>query len=159
MIRKVFSLLPVVLMMLSAAKAQTTQLPCTTAEVNESYRQSFPEIAKYEEQLKAFIAEGMKSMSMDRARGKGTFGENDTLHIPVVVHVVHDYGSVDYVSDDDIYQLIDQINEVYLKMNADTSEVIAPFKPYIGNPKMMFHLATKDPLGRPTKGITYNELS
>lgn len=155
MIRKVFSLLPVVLMMLSAAKAQTTQVPCTTTEVNESYRQSFPEIAKYEEQLKAFITEGVKSMNMDRARGKGTaFGENDTLHIPVVVHVVHDYGSVDYVSDDDIYQLIDQINEVYLKMNSDTSEVIAPFKPYIGNPKMMFHLATKDPLGRPTKGIT-----
>lgn len=155
MIRKVFSLLPVVLMMLGAVKAQTVQIPCATTEANESYKQSFPEIAKYEEQLRAFIKEGMENMNLDRARGKGTaFGENDTLHIPVVVHVIHDYGNVDYVSDNDIYRLIDQINEVYLKMNSDTSDVIAPFKPYIGNPKMMFHLATKDPKGQPTKGIT-----
>lgn len=155
MIRKVFSLLPVVLMALGAVNAQTVQHPCATTEANESYKQSFPEIAKYEEQLRNFIEEGIKAMQTDRARGKGTsFGENDTLHIPVVVHVVHDYGNVDYVSDDDIYQLIDQINEVYMKRNSDTSEVIAPFKPYIGNPKMMFHLATKDPQGRPTKGIT-----
>lgn len=156
MIRKVFSLLPVVLMMLSAANAQTVHEPCATTEVNESYKRSFPEIAKYEEQLKAFVEEGMVRMRNDRARGKGTaFGDNDTLHIPVVVHVVHDYGNVDYVPDNDVYRLIDDINEVFMKQNADTSEVIAPFKPYIGNPKIMFHLATKDPKGRPTKGITH----
>lgn len=156
MIRKVFSLLPVVLMMLSAANAQTVHEPCATTEVNESYKRSFPEIAKYEEQLKAFIEEGMKNMRLDRARGKGTaFGENDTLHIPVVVHVVHDYGNVDYVTDNAIYELIDQINEVYMKTDPDTADVIAPFKPYIGNAKLMFHLATKDPKGNPTKGITH----
>lgn len=156
MIRKVFSLLPGMLMAFGFAQAQNGQLPCTTTDMNESYKQSFPEIAKYEEQLKAFIAEGIKNFDVDKARAKGTaFGPDDVLHVPVVVHVVHDYGNVDYVSDNSIYQLLDNINEVFMKENADTSEVIAPFKSYIGNPKVMFHLATKDPSGKPTIGITH----
>ena len=59
MIRKVFSLLPVVLMFMGVAKAQ---IPCTTVEANDAYKQSFPEIAKYEKQLSDFIAESMKSI-------------------------------------------------------------------------------------------------
>lgn len=158
MIRKVFSLLPVVLMAFGVAKGQDVHIPCTTTEVNASYKQSFPEIAKYEKQLKDFIAEGVKNMAFDAARSKGTaFGPDDVLHIPVVVHVVHDYGNTDYVSDNDVYALIDQINEVYMKMNSDTNNVITPFKKYIGNPKMTFHLATKDPSGKPTTGITHRQ--
>ncbi|NDC42267.1 MAG: T9SS C-terminal target domain-containing protein, partial [Chitinophagia bacterium] len=41
----------------------------------------------------------------------------------------------------------------YLAQNADTSTVIAPFKKFIGNARIRFHLATIDPQGRPTKGI------
>lgn len=156
MIRKVFSLLPVVLMFLGVAKAQI-QIPCSTDEVNETYKKSFPEIAKYEEQLSEYIKESMSTLDVSKARSKGTaFGDDDILHIPVVVHVVHDYGNTDYVSDDDIFELMDQINEIYMKRNSDTSQVIAPFKSYIGNPKVMFHLATKDPAGRPTTGITHH---
>ena len=62
MIRKVFSLLPGMLMAFGFAQAQNGQLPCTTTDMNESYKQSFPEIAKYEEQLRAFIAEGIKNL-------------------------------------------------------------------------------------------------
>lgn len=155
MIRKVFSLLPLVMMAFGFAKAQDRHLPCTTTEVNESYKQSFPEIAAYEQQLKAFIDEAMKNINVDRANYKGTeLDPNKVLHIPVVVHVVHDYGNTDWVSDNDIFRLMDEINTVYMKRNADTTQVIAPFKKYIGNPNIMFHLATKDPQGRPTTGIT-----
>lgn len=158
MIRKVFSLLPVVLMAFGFANAQDGQLPCTTNEVNDSYKKSFPEIEAYEKQLKVFIDEAMKNIDVDRARSKGTNDPSNPdaiLHIPVVVHVVHDYGTVDYVSDDDVFRLIEDINEVFMKRNADTIDVIAPFKKYIGSPNIMFHLATKDPMGRPTTGITH----
>lgn len=155
MIRKVFSMLPVMLMGFGLANAQDRQLPCVTTEVHDSYKESFPEIEAYEKQLRAYLDEAMKQINVDRLRGKGTI-DNETLHIPVVVHIVHDYdnGGNDYVSDDNIYRLMDDINEVYLKRNADTTQVIAPFKKYIGNPNIMFHLATRDPLGRPTTGIT-----
>jgi len=158
MIRKIFSLLPVVLLGFGMAKAQDVQIPCTTAEVNASYKQSFPQIAEYEQQLRDFIAESMKNIDVDKARAKGTaFGPDDILHIPVVMHVVHDYGSVDYVDDNDLFQLLDQINTVYMKQNSDTNQVVPAFKSYIGNPKVQFHLATRDPNGNPTTGITHHQ--
>ncbi|MCB9066035.1 MAG: T9SS type A sorting domain-containing protein [Chitinophagales bacterium] len=149
MVRKVFTLLSAVLFGFGAY-AQ----PCTTTEVNNAIKQDFPQTEKYEQQLREFINEAMKSMDLGKARAKGTFGPDDRLHIPVVVHIVHDYGSVDYISDNTVFTLIDQINTVYLKRNGDTSQVIAPFRPYIGNPNIEFHLATKDPKGNPTTGIT-----
>ena len=150
MIRKVFSLLPIVLMSFGFAKAQ---IPCTTSEMNEQYKQNNPEITKYEDQLRTFIQQSIQNL--DAARSKGTaFGEDDTLHVPVVVHIVHDYTPNDYITDDIVYQLMDQINEVFMGQNADRNTVIDPFKKYVGNPKVMFHLATKDPKGRPTTGIT-----
>lgn len=153
MIRKVFSLLPIVLMAFGIAKAQT-QLPCSTTEMNDEYKRLYPKVQQSEDQLRAFIAEGMKNFNYGNALSKGTaFGPDDVLHIPVVVHVIHDYGA-EYVDDQDIYDMIDQINEVYSAKNTDLSNVIAPFKPYIGNPKMQFHLATRDPKGKPSTGIT-----
>lgn len=140
-----------VLFVSGAAQAQT----CLTDQMHEFYKQHFPQIEQYEQQLNEAIAEGMKSIDLDRARGKGTFNEDDTIHVPLVVHIIHDYGTgTAYRSDNEIYQLVDHINEVFLKRNADTSDVITPFKKYIGNPKVMFHLATKDPQGNPTIGIT-----
>lgn len=75
------------------------------------------------------------------------------VYIPVVVHVIHDYGA-EYVSDNEIETMIANMNKVYLKQNADTNAVIAPFKPYIGKANMEFRLARKDPQGNPTNGIT-----
>jgi len=45
------------------------------------------------------------------------------------------------------------MNDDY-SLKDDVSLVIPPFIPYIGKAYIRFHLATKDPLGQPTKGIT-----
>lgn len=152
MIRKVFSLLPVVLIAFGVVKAQV-QEPCGTMEANNTYKKYAPEIEKYEQELSKFIAQQMEKAS-DRAKAKGTaFGANEVLHIPLVVHVVHNYGA-EYVTDNEIYQMVEHINEVFMKRNSDTSAIIQPFKKYIGNPNVTFHLAAKDPKGKPTNGIT-----
>lgn len=78
------------------------------------------------------------------------------LYISVVVHVVHDYGT-ENISDDDIYQMIANLNRVYAGQNADLSNVVAPFQPYIGNMNIEFRLARKDPQGNPTTGITRHQ--
>ena len=97
MIRKVFSTLCAALAITGAVKAQES---CGTTEQYNSMKASFPQIQMYEEQLNAFIAEGMKNFHSDRAKGKGTAAEDPILHIPVVVHVVHDYDKwgPDYVT-------------------------------------------------------------
>lgn len=148
MVRKFIFLLSVVFGVANTASAQW----CTTSEQLQEYKDQYPQIEQYNNQLEAYIKAEVQKLSL--TQNKSTADPNDTLHIPVVFHVIHDYGSVNYVSDDRIYNLLDDINEVYMKRNADTINVIAPFKPYIGNPKMVFHLATKDPNGNPTTGIT-----
>lgn len=155
MIRKVFSLLTVVLLGSVTAFGQSKVVePCITTDVNQSMKEDFPQIEQYEEELRQHIQHAMSTLDMNRVAAKGTFGPDDTLHIPVVVHIIHDYASNNYRPDNDVFRLIDDINEVFLKQNADTVQVITPFKKYIGNPKIMFHLAQKDPKGNPTTGIT-----
>ncbi len=156
MIRKVFSLLSAVAMFTTTSYAQS-QEPCGTVEVNEAYKKDFPEIAKYEKEFRDFMAEGVSNMNIGRSQAKGTFGPNDILHIPVVVHIVHDYdrnNGQEYISDNEVYKMMDSVNIIYRSRNGDTVEVIPPFKKYIGRPNIEFHLATKDPKGRPTTGIT-----
>ncbi|MBC7554869.1 MAG: T9SS type A sorting domain-containing protein, partial [Taibaiella sp.] len=111
-----------------------------------------PEIVKYEAELESQIAAGIRKIDFSRLR---TTAASDTMwyDIPIVVHIVHDYGA-EYLTDDQIFAYVNEWNVVFAKQNADTNDVIAPFKKYIGNPKIRLHLATIDPNGNPTKGIT-----
>ena len=78
---------------------------------------------------------------------------SDTLTvIPIVVHVVHDYGT-ENVTDAQINTMLKNLNDFYNCKN-DTSVVIPPFKKWVGDANFHFQLATKDPEGNPTRGIT-----
>lgn len=161
MIRKLSTLLLLGAGMIAGTSVNAQQKEaCATQEVNNDYKVLSPDIVTYENEVNAFIA-GLKNSEVLRSRLKGTaFGPNDTLHIPVVVHVVHDYGYQsngnfnEYVPDNRIYEMMDSVNAVFTGSAGDLVSVIPTFKPYIGIPKIKFHLASKDPKGNPTKGIT-----
>ena len=149
---------------------------CATDEAMQKARALHPEIVQYEAQMETQIKEGLKHIDLTKYAAKGTGTRTgvipsipvedlslDVYDIPVVVHVVHDYGS-EYVKDDDIYQAVKDWNIVYMKQNPDTSDVIYPFqyhdsahRGYIGNPRIILHLANRDPHGNPTKGITHEQ--
>lgn len=83
-----------------------------------------------------------------------------TIIIPVVVHVVHrishtNIGTATNISDAQIYDQIQILNEDYSKTNP---EIANPprntFVNYAGSTNIKFCLATIDPLGNPTTGIT-----
>jgi PKD repeat protein len=74
--------------------------------------------------------------------------------IPIVFHIVHEYGP-ENVSDLQIYDQMQILNEDFLKNNADTSIVIAPFDTIIGDAMIEFRLATLDPYGNCTNGIEH----
>ncbi len=128
------------------ATSAIAQKPCTTDEHYQKLVKQYPQIAQYEEQFEAQI----KAKIAERTTAAGP--DTTTYDIPLVVHVIHDYG-VENVSDDALYEAAAYWAIVYMKQNADTSGVITPFIPYIGNPKIRLHLATIDPNGKPTKGI------
>jgi hypothetical protein len=73
--------------------------------------------------------------------------------IPVVVHVIHRGGS-ENISDAQVKSQIDVLNRDYRKKNPDASKAPAPFKSLVADAFVEFVLASIDPSGKPTNGIT-----
>ncbi|MFZ4664577.1 MAG: zinc metalloprotease, partial [Caldilineaceae bacterium] len=73
--------------------------------------------------------------------------------IPVVVHVVYNT-DLQNISDSQIYSQIDVLNADFRKKNADISAVPPVFAPLVDDARIEFELATIDPSGNPTSGIT-----
>ena len=145
-------------------KAQTVP-HCFTDEVTARAKAAHPEIAVTEAQLKAQIDAALGKMNLAgfKVTAQGAWDDTVTLHVPIVFHVIHNYnGSMEYISDDVIYQELDNINRLYRGANSDTNQVISTYKgnipgtniKYIANTHIQFHLAQKDPMGNPTNGIT-----
>jgi PKD repeat protein len=73
--------------------------------------------------------------------------------VPVVVHVVH-LGGPENISDEQIYNAIENLNKDYNKLNSDLALTIPEFAGITGLCNIEFRLATKDPAGQCHPGIT-----
>ena len=135
------------------AQISYAQRPCATDEHYQRLLLQYPQLAEYEAQYNKQIR--------DAIAARTTSATDTTIYdIPLVIHVIHDYG-VENIPDDTLYQAAAIWAQVYMKQNADTAGVIPIFAGnipnsnvrYIGNPRIRLHLATIDPNGNPTKGI------
>jgi PKD repeat protein len=72
--------------------------------------------------------------------------------IPVVFHVIHDYGE-ENISEAQIRDGIQILNNTFRKQAADTADIIAAFKPTHADCQIEFRLAKKDPQGNCHSGI------
>jgi hypothetical protein len=106
---------------------------------------STPEKQQILDQLELFTQEFIANIDENRLGGP--------YIIPVVVHVIHNYG-VENISYERIDHGIYRINEDFQGLNDDLSEVIAEFDSIKGFPNFEFRLATKDPDGNCTYGVT-----
>ncbi|PXW29142.1 UNVERIFIED_CONTAM: pregnancy-associated plasma protein-A [Williamsia faeni] len=77
----------------------------------------------------------------------------EVVHIPVVVHVVA-RTDAENISDAQIHSQIEVLNRDYRATNDDLDRVPDVFKDRIGDALVEFSLATVDPDGAPTSGIT-----
>jgi hypothetical protein len=75
------------------------------------------------------------------------------VRIPVVVHVVWNTEAQD-IAEEQVLSQIDVLNQDFRGTNADTSIVPPPFAGLVADSRVEFALATSDPDGRPTSGIT-----
>lgn len=73
--------------------------------------------------------------------------------IPVVFHVLHK-GGIENISDAQIQDAVAILNRDFRKLNADTNVIVTEFKPLAADCNIEFRLATKDPNGKCTNGIT-----
>jgi hypothetical protein len=80
-------------------------------------------------------------------------GRTGCTKIPVVVHVVYKTAAQN-ISDAQVKSQIDVLTADYRKKNADVGTVPAVFAPLASDARVVFELATTDPSGQPTAGIT-----
>lgn len=74
--------------------------------------------------------------------------------IPVVFHIIHEYGS-ENISDAQVIDQLAILNRDYRKLNADTASVIPEFDSIIADCNIEFRLATIDFAGNCTNGIEH----
>jgi PKD repeat protein len=116
---------------------------CATDEIYLQLLNDNPEILKQQNELdefvRSFIANNPKT--------------GEVYIIPVVFHVVHDYG-VENISYEQILGAVEQMNLDFRKMRDDTSTIHAAFKSIAADTKIEFRLAKIDPWGECTIGVT-----
>ena len=78
---------------------------------------------------------------------------NGTITIPVVVHVVYKNSS-ENISDAQVQSQIDVLNEDFRRLNADAANTPSVFQGVAADAEIQFCLATVDPNGNATTGIT-----
>lgn len=90
-----------------------------------------------------------------KRRGQDNFTQKSDVEytIPVVVHVVYNKPEHN-IHDSIIHNQIRVLNEDYGRLNRDSVNLRSEFSPLAGNPKIKFVLASVDPDGNPTTGIT-----
>ncbi len=78
----------------------------------------------------------------------------DTLHIPVVVHVIYKTDDQN-ISYEQIQSQLDVLNEDFSGKSYNKEKIPDVWKNLNGDSKIRFHLARKDPDGNPSSGITH----
>ncbi len=91
--------------------------------------------------------------ALEYARTRGAFQRTGVTVISVVVHVVYNTPAQN-ISDAQIKSQIDVLNKDFRKTNSDIAGLPSVFASLVGDARIEFKLAEKDPANNPTNGIT-----
>jgi PKD repeat protein len=144
---------------MSVAFAVTAALSANTAfaQAQEHHCGSTEHMQKIYDQNPGMEQQVMDLHQRSWAEGKEHLENNrssspPTYIIPVVFHVIHNYGQ-ENISDAQIIDEMRILNEDFRKLNADTSQIVAPFDAIAADCEIEFRLAQLDPDGNCTNGI------
>jgi len=125
-----------------------SQQTCGTDEMHQKLYMGFPGIHKKVIQNNKTLEEFTKNyLSANNKRKTATY------IIPVVFHVIHNYG-VENITSNQIYDQLRIINEDFQKLNADTINIVFAFDSISADCEIEFRIAQLDPNGNCTSGIT-----
>lgn len=115
---------------------------CSEYDANQRALRENPDALRAKAELEAFTKQYVQNNQKSEA----------TYIIPVVFHVLHNYGS-ENISKAQILDAVSILNEDFKKLNPDTSEIITEFQSIAANSHIEFRLAKIDPDGNCTDGI------
>jgi hypothetical protein len=133
----------------TGASPPPTQRTCGVMDV---HRRLLSENADYRRRRAAIETRTRELLARTEARFAGV------VHIPVVVHVVWNTAEQN-ISDAQVVSQIDVLNRDFRATNPDVSTVPSAFSGLVADSRMEFFLATTDPAGNPTGGVTRDSTS
>jgi PKD repeat protein len=131
--------------------ASQNHYSCYTTEVMKKYFVEDPSRKKIYDRFQEEAQKADELAAKSNYRGFRT--ATATYTIPVVFHVLHLNGN-ENISDAQIQDAMYILNRDFRKQNADTSQIYTDFKNLAADVNFEFRLATKDPSGKCTNGIT-----
>ncbi len=120
---------------------------CGTDIMYQRYLQADPSIAAIRQELEDFTSDYQESQ-LDKSNPG-----DPVLVIPVVFHVIHNWG-VENINIDQVRDAVRILNETYNKRNNDSAFVHPDFTSVHARCRIEFRLATLDPNGNCTQGMT-----
>ena len=132
---------------LGEAMAQRT---CGAMDHLQMMEQADPKVVYRRAQIEAQMQEIIQQQEVARSQV--------VYNIPVVFHVVYN-GAGENVPDNRLMEQLAVLNNDFRKVNADTGSVPTVWKPLAADCEINFCLATIDPSGNPTTGITRTSTS
>lgn len=145
MIKRIFLAFSFVFLQCAMAQQLPQQHGCVSAEMYQQMLNN-PEFARNQAQLEKETQEFV-------AKKAGQKASQVNMIIPIVFHVIHT-GGADNISYAQIQDQVALLNSNYQRMMADTSLTPAAFKPFAAGLNVEFRLATIDPNGNCTQGVT-----
>jgi hypothetical protein len=145
------SLIIIATFLLSWQHAFTQDQHCATSEKMQAQLAADPGLELRRAEIEAFTQRYL-------AEHQSETPDREILTIPVVVHVVYSSSSMN-LSDDQIISQINILNEDYRGQNVDISGVPTIWSNRVADCEIEFALATCDPNGYWTSGITRTETS
>lgn len=140
--------LSVALMAFGALSQNVGVLKCGSDNYYEQHLVNHPEVAAERNQQEEFIANFVANYS-------GDIEKYTSINIPVVFHV-NDPTNPQKVTSAQVQSALAILNEDYTATNSDISSIRPEFTSLIADMDINFCLATIDPNGNPTTGITYH---
>jgi hypothetical protein len=141
-------MLSLVLLLAGREMIQAQQMPpgkirtvCGYDEIVKTYTIKDPEFKTQQDEL------------FSNARNAAAKPTGAIFRIPVVFHVVY-HTDIQNIPDSVILNQLDILNKAYRKQNSNISHLRSIFTPLSADAEIEFYLATTDPSGSPTTGIT-----
>jgi hypothetical protein len=128
---------------LPAVMSEVLERSCGTMEVHDKLVRTNPEYVATRMLVEKRVTAFRRSPRMQRP----------VITIPVVIHVIYNTPEQN-VSDAQIKSQMAVLNRDFRAKNPDKKTTPAPFKGLVGDARLAFKLAIRDPEGRPTTGVT-----
>ncbi|RDC65768.1 M43 family zinc metalloprotease [Adhaeribacter pallidiroseus] len=119
---------------------------CATNEVTQQLQKRIPGMAAQQQKVK-------RQAQAYQQQKKRARLQQPVIVVPVVFHIVY-RTTRENISTEQILSQLDVLNTDYRRQNADSTQTLPQFKSIAADTRIQFCLATRDPLGRMTTGIT-----